>query len=383
MYRLILFIYVILLAAGSCRNSQKAKPLDHGVNGKKTGLVQYAQKFDIEIRSDHTELRVFSPWQNASDRTFRYLLADDAALVPDSIGDALFIQTPVSKVVTMSTTYVAFLDTLDEVHSISGVSGGKLYFHAGITGGVREKSIRDVGYNQGLNYETLLDINPDVVFMFGVQSGINQTVRKLNELGIPVVLCADYLEPHPLGRAEWLKFFSAFYNKELLASRIYDGIAERYDSLSSSVSSVSDPPKILMGLPWKNTWYAAGGNSFAAKMIDHAGGRYIWHDLDSDEAVPLGIEAVFYRAVDADIWINPGIAADKQGILRHDQRFARLSPFINDRIFSNNKRITVKGGNDYWESGVLRPDMILDDLIKIFHDTTVTTKDLYYYTKLE
>lgn len=400
MEKFLLNIVVLLLLSG-CGTRQSGKDSATQGNNRATKSTQYAGKFSIRNLRDLALLDVYAPWQNAADTRFRYLLGRDRLLVPDSLDNLPFIKTPVEKSVIMSTTFIGFLDTLDVAHTIRGVSGGTYIFDKEVMQRYRSGNIREVGHDQQLNYELLLELDPDVVFLFGVQAGILQTVNKLQEVGIPVVICADYLEPHPLGRTEWIKFFAAFFEKEVLAENIFRDVEHRYDSIASSVAAragerkVLDPtqqeargntgkgPEVMLGLPWKDTWYVAGGRSFAAKLISDAGGAYLFSDHDHAEAKPYDIETVFSRAMQADIWLNPGIASSLEQVLEHDRRFRKLDVFRKNAIYNNNKRTGSGGGNDYWESGVIRPDLVLEDLAKIFHARTSDDNDLYYYQKLK
>ena len=140
---------------------------------------------------------------------------------------------------------------------------------------------------------------------------------------------------------------------------------------------------MLTGLPWKDAWYMAGGNSYAARLIKDAGGKYLWEDSKSTEAIPMNIESVFSRAVRADVWINPGAAASMDDLIRFDERFITLDVVGEGMVYNNNARLNSSGGNDYWESGAVRPDLILADLIKIFHPDLMEDHSFIYYRKLK
>ena len=168
-----------------------------------------------------------------------------------------------------------------------------------------------------------------------------------------------------------------------MADSIFNGIAGRYNRITRETAAQSGDPRVLLGLPWKDAWYVAGGKSFAAKLISDAGGRYVFEDEDHAEARPMGIERVFMRGLDADIWINPGVATSLDVILDHDRRFGKLQAFQQRQVFNHTKRMNGSGGNDYWETGVLRPDLVLEDLAAIFRDPQVKSSELFYYERLK
>jgi iron complex transport system substrate-binding protein len=379
----ILIILLISSMLTACKYQGAQENNSRSTASRNTSHPAYAGKFTVERTGSYNLVTVHAPWQNAPDHSFRYLTGSDPQNIPDSLSHHTFIQTPVERAVIMSTTYISFLDTLGVLQSVKGVSGGSNIYHPLLRERFAEGSVREVGHDQSMNYEVLVDLRPDVVFMFGVQSGVVQTIKKLEEIGITVVICADYLEPHPLGRSEWLKFFAAFYDKERLADSIFAGIAERYNSVAEAAVENSAEPSVFLGLPWKDAWYVAGGRSFAAQLISDAGGTYIFEDEAHAEARPVSIEKVFLHALEADIWINPGVATNRRTIIDHDRRFEMLNAFQQDRVFNHTKRVSPGGGNDYWESGVLRPDRLLEDLSAIFRDPRVKESELFYYERLK
>jgi len=379
----VLAIVLVLFFLAACRFGGSGNSATGSDRSAAAGENSYAQKFSLRHEGEFTILTVSSPWQNASATSFEYVLADKDAVLPDSLAGKVIIRTPVERAVIMSTTFITFLDTLGVLNTVRGISGSENIYNQEINNNIEQGNIRDVGFDQALNYEILIELDPDVIFLFGVQAGIVQTIQKLRESGLNAVICADYLEPHPLGRSEWIKFFAAFYEQEALADEIFADIAERYLKLTDIAREEKVRPAVMLGLPWKDAWYVAGGSSFAAKLIEDAGGSYIFSDLENSEAQPFDIESVFSRALESDVWINPGSALSLKNILDHDQRFSMLNPFSTGRIYSNNKRMGPHGGNDYWESGTMNPDLILQDLYSIFHNHTVEDSMLHYYFRLQ
>lgn len=342
-------------------------------------FTSVAERFSIEKAGDFHILRVVDPWQNAEHACYRYLLGSGQSTVPDSLNDMPFIKTPVDRVILMSTTYITCIDSLQKTSSIVGLSGSKYVYSPDVRQMIHKGHIQDVGYDQGLNYEIIVDLKPDVLFMYGVEAGVTQTVRKLEDLGIQVVMCADYLEDEPLGRTEWIKFFSMFFDKYKVADSIFSRISKRYDSLVRQGNSIQDHRSVFVGLPWKDSWYIPGGTSFAARFIEDAGGNYVFSDLDGSEAKAYDLEFVYSRIMEADIWLNAGVAKDMKTILDHDERFAGIRSFVSGEVYNNNRRINQAGGNDYWESGIMNPDLILNDLLHIFNGDS---DSLFYYKRL-
>lgn len=348
-----------------------------------SGFTKYATRFDIRREEGYTVLQVFNPWQNSRSKTYTYLLADKQENIPDSLSALPFIRTPLTRVIAMSTTHVAMITGLGEGTSIKGASGTPFIYNQEIRERIDSGLVADVGYGQGLNYELVVALEPDVVFLYGVEGNVTTLAGKLTELGITVVYCAEYLEQDPLGKAEWIRFFASFYSKEQEADIFFSKVDSNYTALKSLTFSELEKPEVMIGLPWKDTWYVAGGQSFASRLISDAGGEYIWADNPSDEAVPLDLESVYSKAINADIWINPGVAQSLNELLNFDERFSDLPVLKQGNIFNNNARMSPGGGNDYWESATLRPDLILDDLIFVFHPQLKRDHSMFYYRKLK
>jgi iron complex transport system substrate-binding protein len=243
--------------------------------------------------------------------------------------------------------------------------------------------ISDVGYEADLNKELILKISPDLIMMYGIGSESAGYVGKLKELGVPVLFNADYLETDPLSKAEWIKVFGALYCKEKLADSIYAVEVKSYNKLKSYIkNNISYSPKVLLGLPYKDTWYVSPGNSFMSKLIRDAGGNYLWQNTESSISMPFGIENVFLKAMNADFWLNIGTVNSKDEIAAFDPRLKELPSFKNGNLYNNNKRVTKNGGNDYWEIGSAFPHLILQDIASILHPDLFSDNELFFYKNL-
>lgn len=380
--RILPFSLLVFLLMAACADRQALPGPGEGdsIPGQYT---RYARGFRIIDHGSYSSIEVMDPWQQSKDVIFSYILAPSKEALPDSLKNAPFIQIPVRRVITLSTTHTAMIDQLESAESLVGLSGADFVFSPLIRERIESGELKDVGYGQGLDFETIVKLEPDVVFLYGVEGNVITTLEKLNDLGVPAVFCGEYLETHPLGKAEWIRFFSLFYKKEQQADSFFKQIDSAYNALKVLASELQPKPLVLSGLPWKDTWYMAGGRSYAAQLIRDAGGVYLWEDNPSSQAVPLDLESVYLRAVNADVWINPGAANRVDDILHLDSRLGDLKVVTGSHIFNNNARISKGGGNDYWESGTVRPDLILADLIHVFHPDLLTDHQFAYYRQLK
>jgi iron complex transport system substrate-binding protein len=345
--------------------------------------VHYARGFSLEKQGPNLLVTVKDPWQQASEIRYHYLLSDtfSRSVIVDEFTSR--IKIPVKNVVCLSTTHIGFIAYLEETNSVSGISGKDYVVNEKLRGKLDQGLVADVGYDENLNYELLLKLKPDVVFAYGVNVGITNIIRKLHELGIPVILIGEYLEEEPLAKMEWVKVFAALYQREAMAAAKFDSVAEKYNILAERAGNSENKPGVLLGLPWRGTWYISGSHSYIARLIKDAGGKYIWDHLDYNESRPMVLEAVYEHALTADYWLNPGDARSKKDILAVDERFGKLSSYKNDRVFNNNKELSRGGGNAFFESGVVEPEIILSDLVYILHPQLLPSHKLKYYRKLQ
>lgn len=329
------------------------------------------------LSSDHNDynVTVVNPWQSAKDVAFKYKLITTLSRNHSEI------TVPLKRVICLSTSHIGFVSVLGKQHTVVGVSGLRFMNDSLILKLADEGKIKDVGYEENLNYELILSLKPDLVFAYGVETKNIGYISKLQELGIKVIFIAEYLEDTPLAKAEWIKLFGAFYNDYQAADSIFCDIEREYNKVRQTASGYIRRPKVFAGLPWKDTWFVSGGRSYLSGFIRDAGAEYVWDTDTSKESFPLSLEKVLYYASEADFWINTGHANSLNDILKTDERLSLFKPFYRKNVYNNNKRINEYGGNDYWESGVVKPHIILKDLTCIFHPENGGT-DTYFYRKL-
>jgi len=345
--------------------------------------LTYAKGFEIAKRKDITIIKVKNPWQSADNIVYQYVLADSSIVIPSELKQYTIIRTPIKRVVCLSTTHLAFIDCISVNKTVVGVSGSDFVYNDYFRKQIDQKKIIDVGYDQNLNYELVLSLKPDLVIAYGVGGEISGYMNKLKDLGINVVINAEYLEENALAKAEWIKFIAAFYNQSEKADSLFNDIASQYNDLLKIVKQKKSTPIVMTGLPWKGSWYVPGGNSYLSHLISDAGGTYLFKDNDSRQSIPLTLENVFSKAQNADIWINSDQAKSINDILNIDERLAKLKILKSKEIYNNNARLNRFGGNDYWESGIVNPHIILKDMIKIFHPFLMKEHEFVYYKKIE
>ncbi|MGF1584137.1 MAG: ABC transporter substrate-binding protein [Bacteroidales bacterium] len=371
------FILFYLMSCGHSDKgffTDKEKVRDDGIN--------HARGFETEDFESHRILRVFNPWQGAVNQKFEYILAGRTAELPDSFPEATVIRTPVNSVICLSTTHIAMLDFIGETEKITAVSGSQYIYNESIRGKIENGELPDIGYDMNLDHELILELNPDIIFAYGVGAESRSYVERLQSLGMDVVLIGEYLEHSPLAQAEWVKFFAHFFERIDFATEKFAEVEDEYNLLSEMTRGLERRPLILTGLPWRESWFVPGGGSLLAELISDAGGEYLFGSNKGRENFPVDLEKVFSMSSRAEYWINTGTALSMRDIEKTDPRLAGLPPFRNNSVFNNNARTSDAGGNDFWESGIVNPHLVLKDLIKIIHPEILETHQLIYYHKL-
>ena len=210
-----------------CSSNGSGNKLDAEIyEGDKT-ILSYAKGFSIETVNNGFQVEVYNPWQGAKNISYRYNLVN-RNYIEESDSIENLIPIPVTRVVCLSTTHIAFIDLLNSSEKIVGVSGLNYVSSPNLREMISEGKVSDVGYEQSINYELVLSLKPDVVFSYGVGAEAAGYLHKFTDLKIPVVFIGDYLENSPLGKAEWMKFFGLFLGKQNLADSLFASIENDY-----------------------------------------------------------------------------------------------------------------------------------------------------------
>ncbi len=347
-----------------------------------TVQVDYAEGFSIDYYNNYKVVTVNSPWQGAVE-PFIYVLVQCGTPVPEGYDDEQIIEIPAASAVSLSTTYLPSFVELGLVDRLVGVDEGDFAFSPEVRERLDSGEIAEIGSGPTVNVEQALELEPDVIFTFASGSPDWDTHPVLLEAGLHVVVNSDYLESQPLGRAEWVKFIAAFFNAEAEANAIFDEVQSSYDELVEVAAGAEERPTVLANAMFGDTWYVSGGGSYAAQLIADAGGDYVWSDDTSAGSLPLSFEEVVDRAHDADIWLNPNFWFTLVDGLAEDERYAEFTAFENGQVYNNNARVNATGGNDFGETGVLHPELILGDLINIFHPDLLPEREMFFYQQLQ
>ncbi|MFN8439805.1 MAG: ABC transporter substrate-binding protein [Caldilineaceae bacterium] len=348
---------------------------------EKVTLTQ-TKGFAVDYHNNYKVVTVQTPWPGATEG-FQYVLVQCGTPAPEGYEATQIINVPIKRIITMSTTYLPFLDKLGVLDRLVGVDDTTYVNNPTVLKMAEEGKLPSIGYGAAVNVEQVLDLAPDIVMTYGSGAPDSDAHPVLLNAGVKVVINAEWMETAPLGRTEWGKFMGLFFNKEASAEALFAGTAQRYTDLVAKAKSAEQHPTVFTDSDYQGTWYVAGGKSFGAQLLADADVDYLWADDPNSASIPLAFEAVFEKAADADFWINVGYYGDLTSLQANDSRYANFAAFKNGNVWNNNKRSNANGGNDYYESAVTEPDVVLADLIAIFHPELMPDHEFVYYQQLK
>ncbi len=219
--------------------------------------------------------------------------------------------------------------------------------------------------------------------LYGV-NGPNPMEGKLRELGIPYIYIGDYLEESPLGKAEWVVTLAEITGQRRKGENVFIGIPQRYNALKARVdSTVGEAPSVMLNMPYGDSWFMPSTDNYTVRLITDAGGDYIYKKNSGNASRPIDLEEAYMLTSSADMWINTGTATTLAQVKAACPKFTDTRCYRNAQVYNNNLRTTKAGGNDYYESGIMHPDLILRDLITIFHPGILPADSLVYYRRLQ
>ena len=338
--------------------------------------------FSVEYHKSYKVLTVNRAYPDGPPE--RYVLLQCGAPRPALTGDlssAAVIPVPIKSMFSASTTHLPLLMDLGRLGVLTGVSSFADIMSPPVLARIQAGQVTEFGSRGTMDAERVVLKRPDILMTGGDFSAGYVALRSA---GIPVVANVEWLETTPLGRAEWVKYMGLFLNEEGQATRRFEGVRERYQALRQRVQSIpeKDRPRVMTGGGPHGQFYIAGGRSYVATLIRDAGGRYVWAENTATGSPLVDLEVQIRRAADADVWINGGKWKKLADVLADEPRYAEFKAYRNAQIWLYERRVNAAGANEYWSRSVARPDLVLADLIKIFHPGLIPDHEFEWYIQV-
>lgn len=372
----LIFIASFFLLFG-CKKNEKAESV---LTENAKNNIEYASGLSIVKYEGYSVVNVMNPWPNAS-KKFTYILKEKEAVVPDSLQKYTAIKVPLESVVVTSTTNIPFLEMLEVENKLVGFPHTD-YVSSEKTRALIDKGlVKNVGQNEKLNIEQLIDLSPDLIVTFGVDNN-NPMLDNLKKSGLNVLIQGDWMEQSPLGKAEWIKLYGALFGKEDKAKELFDKIVESYNQATKLVADKTASSTVLYGSMYEDVWYVAKGKSWVAQFMKDAKADYLWADLDGTGSEGLSFEKVLDKAKTAQFWIATGSIKNLEELGKTNPHYTEFDAFKNKNVYSFETKLGATGGTIYYELSPSRPDLVLKDYIKIFYPDLLPSYDFTFATKL-
>lgn len=370
-----ILLFSILLFAGCAGNyDENNDQQSHRMSPQEAVEVKYARGFQIDTMNGFQRLRIIDSVNN---ETYEYLLVPKGLQAPDGMK---VIQTPVESMSLFSVSFIAFLNELNALDKIKYVENINYVYNQEVHELYSQGVIAESGLFGQVNLEKLILDSPEVILLNGFSENSDQQ-KKLIKSGIQVFPILEWYEQNPLARAEWIKVFGALIDRESEANSIFNLIESEYKQVKEKCSGVDVKSKAIFSSLYQGVWYLPGGKSYVANLLKDANGTYSWMNDENTRSIAASFEEVILTSSKNDVWINPD-ANSIEELYARDDRYKKLVDNLTIGVFQSIARVNKNGGNDYWETGVVRPDLILKDYGKMLYPKQFKDVEFYFFKKL-
>ena len=372
----LIFLFNLLLLCGCKQNSSISS--DSATTAKNE--IQYAKGLEIYHHKGYSILMITHPWPDAK-IPFTYILQEKNGIIPDSLQQYPRISVPIQSIVVTSTTHIPALELLGVENTLVGFPNTDFISSPKTRKRIDSGKVKEVGTNETLNPEILIDMAPDVIVSFGLNNS-NPTLDNLQKSGLKVLLNGDWNEQSPLGKAEWIKFFGALYGLDAKAKTIFTSIEKEYQTTLALAKKATYKPTVLSGAMYQDQWFVPQGESWMALFLKESQSNYLWANTNGTGSLTLPFENILEKAQTAEFWIAPGDFSSLKEMNISNPHYAKFEAFKNKKVYSYALHKGAKGGILFFEWSSTRPDWVLKDLIAIFHPELLQNHRPYFFEKL-
>lgn len=366
-------LFLAAVSLFSCGGGKSASVQEGG----DTVAFKYATQLTVVRYGDYTVATIKNPWK-AGKTLHRYVLVPDGQPVPSSVPEGTLIRTPLRRSMIFTTVHCAMLQSLGRQDCIAGVADLKYIKIPWVHQQVAEGRVIDVGEGMSPVIEKIIDSHPDAILLSPFEN--SGGYGKLEEIDIPLVECAEYMEQSPLARAEWIRFYGMLFDCEQRADSLFHVVDSSYNALRTLASRAATSPSVLVDKVTGSVWYVPGGKSTIGRMIADANGRYPWAADEHSGSVSLPFEMVLEKAGDADVWLfrySGEHDITYQELLGEHHGYSQFEAYRRQQAYGCNVERSL-----FYEESPFRPDWLLTDFIQMLHPGLLNTDSLRYYKPL-
>lgn len=378
MKKILSLLFVALLAITACKNTTEVPVATTRIT---INAVKYAKGLQLYKYKGFSLVKVTQPWPDAKE-SYTYVMLQKGATLPDSLKQYTVVNVPINSAVVTSTTHIPSLELLGVENTLVGFPGTQYVSSEKTRALIDSGKVKEAGANESLNTEVIIDLNPDAVVAFGINS-TNKTLNSLEQAGLKVLYNGDWTEQTPLGKAEWIKFFGALYGMDDKADEIFSRIEKDYHDVQKLAQNIKGKPTVMGGAMLNDQWLLPEGNSWASLFLKDAGANYLWADSKGTGSLSLSFETVLEKAQNADYWIGPSQYTSLKQMTEANPHYAEFKAFKNKKVYSFSTKTGKTGGLIYYELAPNRPDLVLKDLMFIFHPELLPGYKLQFFEQLQ
>jgi iron complex transport system substrate-binding protein len=371
------FFILFLILLGCKKNETIITKKTNAVSNS----IEYSKSLSIEKLNGYSIVKVSNAWPEAN-RNFTYILKEKNGIIPDSLQKYTTINVPLQSVVVTSTTNIPFLEMLGVEKSLVGFPHTDYVSSEKTRKLIDAGSVKNVGQNEKLNMEQLIELAPDLIVAFGVDNN-NPMIDNLQKSGLKVLIQADWMEQTPLGKAEWIKLFGALFGKEKEAEKIFDTIVKNYnDALQLVAHKKAKATTVMYGSMYQDKWYVARGNSWVAQFMQDAKSNYLWANVAGTGSLSSSFEQILEKGKTANYWIVTGPFKTITELASSNPHYSEFDAFKSKNVYAFESKMGATGGIMFYELSPSRPDLVLKDYIKIFHPELLSDYTFTFAQKL-
>lgn len=376
-----LLLFLVSCGQKSKNNAQAVEAAVSVSDSSRIIIPEYAEGFEVRYVEGGCLVTIQDPQkEKGKGEIYRYaLVRDKEAFAKNKVSDDYVVQSvPVKNIICMTSLQLSNFIKLDELDHVVGITSTRHLFNKEVNRRLKEKKIRKIGIEGNFDNEIIISMNPDLILISPFKRG---GYDALKEVGIPLVPHLGYKENSPLGQAEWIKFIGLLIGEEEKANAIFDSIKTEYNALKQLTAKIEKKPVVFSGELRGGNWYAVGGRNFLAQLFRDAGADYFLKDDPNTGGVTLDFETVYSRAESADYW---RILNSYNGTFTYDALKAEDSRYADFRAFKDKGVIYCNlKEKPYYENVPTHPEVLLKDLIKVFHPELLPDYTPVFYELLK
>ncbi len=346
-----------------------------------TLVFKYARMIHVVQHEGYTDVTIDNPWKEGK-VLHRYRLVPSAATQSQpTVKDDGFtlVRVPLQRSVVFTSVHAALLQQLGASSQVAGVADLKYMKVPYVREGVARGTIEDCGDGMSPVIEKIIDAEADAILLSPFEN--SGGYGRLEDINIPLIECAEYMEQSPLARAEWIRFYGLLYDRQRQADSIFAIVDSNYGLLKKVATTSRINPTVLMDKQTGSVWYVPGGRSTIGRMLQDARCNYPYAADEHSGSLALPFESVLEKCGEADVWLfryDSEQPMTRARLMTEQPGYPQLRPVKTGRLYGCNVMTSM-----FYEESPFRPDYLLQDFIQILHPDIPNLLPLRYYQKVE